>query len=157
MRRIAALATAALLLGGALPATAEGVVCVAGPNDRVVELGSSTGTMATPQLPAYMDSSVKSLVLSLPQDTPEVDAPAAADLEVGLSWDGPASDFDLNVTGPDGTTQTSDKFNHLDGVGETVFVSAVAHCDAVSVEVLNFAGNPLDTLTLTVVATGVAG
>ena len=155
MRRIAILATAALLLGSALPAGAEGDVCLIGTGDRLVELGSSTGTIATPARPLYLDTTVKNLVLSLPQDTPEFDAPALADLEITLSWDGPASDFDMDATGPDGATQTSNKINPLDGGGETVTVAGVAHCDSVNVAVSNFAGNPLDTLTLTVVATDV--
>ena len=152
MRRIAALAIAALLLGGALPATAEGEECVVGPNDRLVQLGTSTGAVATPQTALYSASTFKTLVLSLPQDTPEVDAPETASLDINLKWDSVASDFDLVAIGPDGEEQSSANINQLDGTGETVSVVEVAHCDSVSVEVQNFLGSPVEALSLEVVA-----
>lgn len=151
MRRLLALAALTALAGGALPALAVSDVpaCEVPGGARVVALGSSASPFETPQIP-LLDTTTQELVVVLPTDE---GAPTAVDLNITLSWPTPVSDFDLTVTGPDGTPVDSLNTNALDGTTESVSLSGVGQCSSVMVEVWNFAGNPLEELTLAVVAT----
>lgn len=133
--------------------TAEGSTTPAPPpcevssGGRVAQLGSEAKPFETPQTALYLDSTTQELVLELLAGENE---PTTAGLNITLTWDTPVSDFDMTVTGPDGTEVDSLNINALDGNTETAFISGVARCDSLMVEVKNFTGNPLEALTLTV-------
>lgn len=153
MRPLLALAALAALAGGAVPALADGSTtpvpaCAVSSGGRTVLLGTSAASFETPQIP-LMDATTQELVLDLPVGE---DKPKTAGLNITLSWDTPVSDFDMTVTGPDGTVVDSLNINALDGNTETAFISGVARCDSVMVEVSNFTGSPIEALTLTVEA-----
>jgi hypothetical protein len=93
-------------------------------------------------------------VLQLPEDTPEVNAPSAAELQIDLKWDTAVSDFDLEAVGPDGSPYESIEINALGSPIETVYVPGVRQCERIEVVAQNFAGSPLDVLRLEVIATG---
>ena len=154
MRRTATLAAFVLILGGAVPAVGESTGCAVDSSEMLVQLGTTTGSIATPQTPAYLSETIKTVVLQLPEDTPEVNAPGAADLQIDLKWGEVTSDFDLTVIGPDGVEQTSLDTNALTGPVETVSVPSARQCERVEVRAMNFAGSPLEALRLEVIATG---
>jgi hypothetical protein len=140
----------AALAGGAVPALAATTVpapCVVSGDARAVELGSSAKPFETPGTPGYLSDITQELVLILPTGE---GAPKLADVNITLSWPTPVSDFDMTVTGPDGIDQSSFATNVVEGNTETASVAAVGRCDSIMVNVQNFAGSPLEELTLTV-------
>jgi hypothetical protein len=154
MRRIPLLIVAVLIFGGALPAVGESTGCTVEAGEMLVQLGTTSGSIATPQVPAYSSETTKTLVLQLPEDTPETTEPVAADVQVDLKWDTPVSDFDLEVIGPDGTPYESIDVNAVTSPVETVSVPGVRQCDRIGVTAQNFAGSPLEALRLEVIASG---
>lgn len=149
---------AAALVAGAVPsaaAPAAGPVADCGVDGaRVVQLGDSTGTVATPGTPMFLSSITGELVLALPVPTDEEpNVPTSADLAIELSWETAVSDFDLSAVGPDGAEYSSLKTNAIEGTTEEFVVTGVGQCQTVSFEVLNFVGAPNEALTLSVTAT----
>jgi hypothetical protein len=71
-----------------------------------------------------------------------------ANLSLTLSWDND-SDFDLYVYDKDDAAlDDSVSFNPLDGAGEDVTLTAVAHCTDIRIDVVNYLGLPNSALVL---------
>jgi hypothetical protein len=65
-----------------------------------------------------------------------------------LGW-GNDTDFDLYVYDAAGIeVARSVSFNPLDGAGEAVTLAQAAHCTRLHIEVVNYLGDPTQTLTL---------
>lgn len=72
----------------------------------------------------------------------------SANVVLPLSWDND-TDFDLYVYDKDGgALGESVNFNPLDGSGENVTLSGVAHCTDIRIDVVNYLGNPGSALVL---------
>lgn len=65
---------------------------------------------------------------------------------VGIDW-GDVTDFDLTANGAE-----SASFNPTDGEGESVTIGSRPHCSTITVDITNFAGNPLATMVLDITA-----
>jgi hypothetical protein len=71
-----------------------------------------------------------------------------ANLTLTLDWDND-SDFDLYVYDKDDAAlDDSVSFNPLDGAGENVTLTAVAHCTDIRIDVVNYLGLPNSALSL---------
>ncbi len=104
--------------------------------ENVITVGSGTQTIDTPMVPT--ESTTKTFVLDLAGRAVGTTATVGVDLQ----WGDP-SDYDLTVNG-----SSSASFNPTDGDGEFVSLAKVRHCQSITVDVLNFAGNPFADMTL---------
>ncbi len=139
MKRITGLLAATVLsVVAVVPAGAQETVPLHGACTKTgqhILVGNSTGKIATPTLP--LTTTTATFVIDL-EGQP---ATKKANLSVDMTWGDP-TDFDLDVNG-----ESSQNFN-FDGTYENVSLTNQAHCTTVTVEALNFTGNPLATLAL---------
>ena len=129
-----------LALVAAVPAGADDdVLQPCATSNPLITLAGESHTPDTPLEPLFGQTTVTFTVdlAGNPVDDTK------ANVSLYLTWDDEVSDFDMAI-GDDGTYGTT----VLDGPSESLTVSNAGHCSTITLDLLNFAGNPLATLAL---------
>lgn len=159
MRRVLGGVAAAVLTLTAVPALAADEVpaepqlleaCTTVPAGATVLTPEGfTGTVATPS--ALVGNERESLVLVL--DLAGSPVGTTASLATTMTWQVPANDYDLEVLAGKGSG-SSEGYQPFDPAEESVFSSALPHCQRVTVTAVDFLAPVVaDTLDLGVVVT----
>lgn len=168
MRKPLLLAVVAALLLGVLPAGAvtatSGVACPDADGRERLTLDGAKSTFeapfAAPLLAATAEftTAVASHRRAIWQYQADLAPVSAADVVIDLSWADGASDYDIFVADADGMEiARSDTFNAVDQVFTEQAAFQVMHCEAFTVTVSNFAGQPFQPLDMSITVTPTAG